>query len=173
MKGLIIMISYVPCKTNPINIKFLKYLHGLLNDASSFELFLESRDNIFVCVDATSAFNMYECDNPAHVYSFLTCRMINASNDDNKQLKIHCKPHNIVYMIDHVYFSDYCCDNDRIDMLKSLMRINEVSKLDTSIVIKLPENQNNILEKILLNMGYYKSETTDNDTYTYFKSPII
>lgn len=166
--------SYAPCKANPVNVKFLKHLHNLLGNGLSFEEFLKSRDSIYMCIDPASAYHMYEYKCPIEIYSFLTCRRINASDIDNEQLKFHCTPYNIVYYIDNVYFNNAIMfDNDEYCYIfEMLMKINAASKRDAFIMIKLTEEQRTFLEESLISMGYCKSDTIEDNIHTYFRSPI-
>lgn len=172
------MLPYAPkvMKANPANMNFLRILYGIYKESCgtsmTFDDFLDYRDSILLSTDMQSAYECGLC--PTFIYAFMGCKRINASDIDDEQLKLHCLPYNISYLIDVLFFTDIMIDhNDFCNIFEMFIRTNEISKRDAFMIVKLSEKHKNILEEKLLSLGFYASTQNENGIYTYFKSPII
>lgn len=172
------MLSYAPkvMKANPVNMNFLRMLYGVYKEtyktSISFDDFLEYRDTIYLSTDTQSA---YTCGASSLIlYAFMGCKRINASDIDDEQLKFHCLPYKISYLIDILFFTEIMQEQeDFCNIFEMFIRTNEISKRDACMIVKLSEEHKNILEEKLLSLGYRASTANEDGIYTYYKTPII
>ena len=172
------MLSYAPkvVKANPANMNFLRILYNIYKESydtsMEFDDFLNYRDSILLSTDTESAYGYTMC--PTFIYAFMGCKRINATDIDDEQLRFHCLPYKISYLIDVLYFTDIMIEHDDFcNIFEMFIRTNEMSKRDAFMIVKLSEEHKNILEEKLLSLGFYASIQNENGIYTYFKSPII
>ena len=163
-------------KGNPANMRFLRYIANVISSSESckdidFDIVLESRDNIYICVDARSAY--IPGPRPINYYAILMCRRINASEIEDQNLKYHCQPFNIVYCIDCLYHHDLSKKDQCIEMCKNLIKANAQNKNDCFTLIKLSKDYAEILQDALISIGCYFGYITDDGTYVYIKPPIL